>query len=167
MSSNGSKPIVANGNGKLLVLSELVTILLDGTETGGKYTMVESITQPKEGVPLLHTHPQQETFHILEGNYEIYGRDEKGNKYATPAPAGSIVHIPGGAPHGFLNVGDTPGKLLMTIEPAGNMEAFFKEIGIPVEDPTNPPVVDGPPDMEALLKVCAKYDIHFVESPPA
>jgi quercetin dioxygenase-like cupin family protein len=167
MSKNKSKPILANGNGKLLVLSELVTILLDGAETGGKYTMVESITQPKEGVPLLHTHPQQETFHVLEGNYEIYGRDEEGNKYATPAPAGSIVHVPGGAPHGFLNVGDTPGKLLMTIEPAGNMEVFFKEIGIPVEEPANPPVMDGPPDMEALLKVCAKYDIYFVESPPA
>lgn len=168
MSKNGSAPIVVADNGKaLLVLSELMTVRLSGNETADKYAMVESITQPGDGVPLLHTHPQQETFHVLEGSYEIYGRDEAGNKYATPAPAGSVVHVPGGVPHGFLNVGDTPGKVLLTFEPAGNMEVFFKEIGIPVENKANPPMIDGPPDMEALLKVCAKYNIHFVEAPPA
>lgn len=168
MSKNGSKPIVVADNGKaLLVLNELMTVLLSGKETEEKYAMVESITQPGDGVALLHTHPQQETFHVLEGSYEIYGQDEEGNKYATPAPAGSVVHVPGGVPHGFLNVGDTPGKVLLTFEPAGNMEVFFKEIGIPVEDLDNPPAPAGPPDMETLLKVCARYGIHFVEAPPA
>lgn len=167
MSKNGSKPIAADNGKTLLVLHELVSILLTGRETDDKYAVVESITPPGDGVPLLHTHPPQETFYILAGNYEIYGRDEEGNKYATPAPVGSVVHVPGGVPHGFQNVGDTPGKLLLTYEPAGNMEVFFKEIGIPVEDKANPPTLDGPPDMEALLKVCAKYDIHFLETPPA
>jgi len=169
MSNNyANQPIAVSNNGPaLLVLNELMTVLLTGQETGDKYAVVESITQPKDGVPLLHTHPQQETFHVLEGSFEIFGQDEDGHKYATPAPAGSTVHVPGGAPHGYLNVGDTPGKLLMTFEPAGNMELFFKEVGLPVEDKANPPAPDGPPDMEALLKVCAKYNIHFVEAPPA
>ncbi|MCB0196429.1 MAG: hypothetical protein KDJ65_31035, partial [Anaerolineae bacterium] len=89
------------------------------------------------------------------------------HKFATPAPAGSMVHVPGGIPHGFRNIGDTVGKVMMTFEPAGNMELFFEEIGIPVADKAHPPTPDGPPDMEALLKVCAKYNIYFMEAPPA
>lgn len=167
MFNTGSQPIAVAKEGKtLLVMSELMTILLSGEETDGKYAVVESITQPGDGVPMLHTHPQQETFYVLEGSYEIYGRDEEGNKYATLAQAGSIVHVPGGAPHGFRNVGATPGKVLLTFEPAGNMEVFFDEIGIPVEDTDNLPA-PAAPDMEALLKVFAKYNIFVLETPPA
>jgi quercetin dioxygenase-like cupin family protein len=168
MSKNGNAPIVVSGNGStLLVLTELMTVLLSGNETDGKYALVESITQPGDGVKFLHTHPQQETFQVLEGNYEIYGRDAEGNKYATPAPAGSIIHVPGGAPHGFKNVGNTPGKLLLTFEPAGNMEIFFEEIGLPVKDKANPPTPDGPPNMELIIQAGARHGIQFVESPPA
>ena len=162
-----TKPMrVENIGRSFRVLNEGVTILISGEETGGKYAIVESITQPKDGVPLLHTHPHQETFQVLEGNYEFYGRDQNGNKVATPAPKGSIVHIPGGAPHGFFNVGDTPGKVLITVEPAG-MELFFQELGTPIEDPVNLPALDSPPDMEAVLAVSAKHNVHFVEAPPA
>ena len=162
-----SKQIVIIEIGEVLqVLNERMTVLLSGAETEGKYTVVESVTQPNDGVPLLHTHPSQETIHVLEGKYEVYGRDEEGNKYAIPASAGSIVQIPGGTPHGFLNVGDAQGKILLTFEPAG-MDDFFRDLGTPIDDSANPPNPDGPPDMEALLKTCAKYDIHFVEAPPA
>lgn len=167
MFKNGRQPIVVDNRKSLLVLGELMTVLLSGKETGGKYAVVESITQPGGGVPLLHTHPQQETFFVLEGSYEIFGRDEEGNKYATPMPVGSVVHIPGGVPHGFQNVGDTPGKLLLTFEPAGNMEVFFEDIGIQVDDKANPPALDDPPDMEAVLKAFARYNIHILEAPPA
>ena len=164
---NASQPIVADDSKSLLVMGELITVLLGSNETGGKYAVAESITQPGGGVPMLHTHPQQETFLVLEGTYEIYGRDEEGNKYATPAPAGSTIHVPGGAPHGFKNVGDTSGKVMITFEPAGNMEVFFEEIGIPVEDKTNPPAPSAPPDMEALLKIFARHAIYMLEAPPA
>ena len=168
MANNRSQPIAVSDNGRtVLVLNELITILLTGDETGGEYAVVESITQPGDGVPLLHTHPQQETFLILEGTYEIYGQDEDGNKFATPASAGTIVHVPGGAPHGFMNVGDAPGRLLLTIEPAGNMEVLFEEIGIPVEDKANPPTPENPPDMDVLFQAFAQHNVHFVEGPEA
>jgi quercetin dioxygenase-like cupin family protein len=161
-----STPIVLSGKGdSLQVMNEVVTVLVSGEETDGKYAVLESITQPNDGVPLLHTHPHQETFHVVEGSYEIFGRDEAGNKVATPAPAGTIVHVPSGAPHGFLNVGDTPGKLLLTVEPA-SMEDFFRDLGTPIGDPADLPKRNGPPDMEAVLKTCAKHGVHFVEAPP-
>ena len=167
MSKNEGQPIIANDQKVFLVLGELMTVLLGTKETNGKYAMVESITQPGGGVPLLHTHPQQETFFVLEGRYEIFGRDEEGNKCGTLAGPGSVIHVPGGVPHGFQNVGKTPGKVMLTFEPAGNMEVFFEEIGIAVEDKTNPPSPSGPPELEALLDSFARHNIYMLETPPA
>ena len=168
MSKNGSNAIVVTDDRTpRLAGDDSVTVLLSSEDTAGRYAMVEITTEPGGGVTMLHTHPPQETFHILEGRYEIYGRDEAGNKYTIPALTGSTVHIPGGTPHAYQNVGDTPGKLLLIFEPAGIMEVFFEEISIPVENNANPPTPTGAPDMEALLKVAAKYHIHFVEAPQA
>lgn len=48
----------------------------------------------------------------IEGEYEVYGQDEDGEKYAIEATPGTTVHVPGNVPHGFKNVGNTTGKLL-------------------------------------------------------
>jgi len=151
----------------LLVVGDLMTILLTRAETDDQYILVEIVSPPGGGMPMLHTHPAQERFHMLEGSFEIYGQDAEGNKVTVPATAGSTLHAPSNAPHAFTNVGDRPGKIIMTLDAVGKMDDFFTEIGIPVEDPANPPAPDGPPDMEALLAVCARYNIHFLEAPPA
>jgi quercetin dioxygenase-like cupin family protein len=165
MSTNGSKSIVApRGKKTLVVLGEPVTTILSGEDTDGQYAMVESTTPPGGGVPLLHTHPVQETFWIMEGEYEIYGRDAAGNKYATPARSGEAVHVPSNIPHGFRNVGQTPGKLLFIFEPAGTMEVFFEEVGLPVTDNKTP---TGAPDQEKLMQALQKHNIVFLETPPA
>ncbi|MDX1520513.1 MAG: cupin domain-containing protein [Anaerolineae bacterium] len=164
MSTNGSKAIVAPKNKKtLVVLGEPVTTILSGEDTDGQYALVESITPPGGGVPFLHTHPVQETFWIIEGEYEIYGLDAAGNKYATPARVGDAVHVPHNSPHGFRNVGQTPGKLLFIFEPAGNMEVFFEEVGLPIADQT----LEEPPNPEKLTQALQKYNIVFLETPPA
>lgn len=150
-----------------LVVGDLMTILLTRADTDDQYILVEIVSPPGGGMPMLHVHPAQESFYIVEGNFEFYRQDADGNKVTIPAAAGSTLHAPGNAPHAFSNVGDTPGKIIMTLDAVGKMDDFFAEIGIPVEDPANPPVPDGPPDMEALLEVCARYNIHFLEAPPA
>lgn len=149
-----------------LVVGDLMRILVDRGQTNGRYISVEATTSPGAGMPILHTHPAHETFHILEGDYEIYRRDAEGNKYAILASAGDVVHIPGNEPHGFTVVGDTAGKVLMMIDGEGRMDDFFGEIGIPVADENNLPVLNGPPDMEALVAICTRYGINFVEAPP-
>lgn len=163
MSTNGTKAIVAAKAKKtVMVLGEPVSPILSGEDTEGRYAIVESITPPGGGVPLLHTHPVQETFWIMEGEYEIYGRDAAGNKYATPARPGQAIHVPNGSPHGFRNVGQTPGKVLFIFEPAGTMEVFFEEIGLPLTDQTPA----APPDPEKLFQALQKYHIEFLEMPP-
>jgi quercetin dioxygenase-like cupin family protein len=163
MSTQGSKSIVGPKDNKtVVVLGEPVTTLLAGEDTAGRYAIVESITPPGGGVPLLHTHPVQETFWVIDGEYEIYGRDAAGNKYATPARAGEVVHVPHNSPHGFRNVGQTSGKILFIFEPAGTMEVFFEEVGLPVADKAPAE----PPDQAKLMQALQKHNIVFLETPP-
>ncbi len=150
----------------LLVGNDLMTILVSRADTHNQYIVIELVTPPGGGMSLLHTHPAQETFYIVEGSYELYWRDKAGNKVVISAPAGTTVQVPSNTPHGLANVGDKPGKALLIFDAAGKIDDFFAEIGLPVENPANPPRPDGPPDMEALLKVCARYDMHFLEMPP-
>lgn len=150
-----------------LVVGDLLRILVDRKQTGGRYITAEATTSPGGGMPILHTHATYETFHILEGDYEFYRRDAAGNKYAIPASAGDVIHIPGNEPHGFTVVGNTAGKALMIMDGSGRMDEFFCEIGIPVDDENNLPVVEGPPDMEVLVGICTRYGMTFVEPPPA
>ncbi len=153
---------VGSGQGrKVSVLGELVTFKLGGEGTAGAMAMVEQVTPPGGGVSFLHTHPPTEVFYVLDGEYEYYGQNEDG-KYTIRCSAGDLIHIPGGAPHGFKNVGDHPGHLLVTFEPAGTMELFFGEIGIPVTDPTNLPPVT-PPDPAVLGALFQKYNIQALE----
>jgi len=167
MSNEISKSIIAGTSKALMVLGDMVTILLTGEETGGKYSVVEITTPPGGGVSLLHTHPASETFYTLAGEFEIYGQDPAGNKYAIPAPSDKTIHVPGDTPHGFSNVGQSMGTIMAIYEPAGNMEVFHQEVGIPVEDKANPNFPNEPPDLDRLMPIFEKYGIVLIEQPPA
>jgi hypothetical protein len=73
----------------LFVLGDVVTFKLSAAETNSAYSLIEIISVPGGGPAFLHTHGPQETFWILEGDYEIYGQDENAKKYAIPASAGA------------------------------------------------------------------------------
>lgn len=146
------------------LLGETVTTLLSREQTDDQLTVMEVRTPPGGGVPFLHTHPGAETFVVLDGTYEIYGQTD-GEKRAIAAPAGRAVFIPAEAPHGYANVGDTPGRMLMLLHAGSRMEDFFRAIGTRINDPSRPPEMEGPPDMERLAAVMAEYDMRFIEQP--
>ena len=149
-----------------LVVGDLVKVLVTRKDTHDAYVAFETITNPGGGMPILHTHPAQETFFVLEGKHEIYRQDEDGSKLEIQAGPGSVVHVPGNAPHGYTNVDDKQGRVIMILDGVGKMDDFFAEIGIPVEDLNNPPTAEGPPDMAWLIGVCTRYGMTFVEAPP-
>ncbi|MDX1435475.1 MAG: cupin domain-containing protein [Anaerolineales bacterium] len=167
MSESMSKQILSTPRDPRIVLGDLVTILLTGKETGGEYSVVEISSVPGGGPSFLHTHPAAETFYIISGKFEIYGQSPTGEKYAIPASAGKTVHVPGDTPHGFANVGTELATLLAIYEPAGNMELFHAEVGMPVEDPENVNFPDEPPDLNKLMPVFEKYGIVLIERPGA
>jgi hypothetical protein len=47
--------------------------------------------------------------------------------------------------------------MLVIDSPAG-FEGFLETIGVPSNDLANPPVIDAPPDLEALAALAAKFD---------
>jgi quercetin dioxygenase-like cupin family protein len=137
---------VGSGRGRALdVLSEAVEVKLGGADTGGAYALFEIYCPPGGGFAPLHTHPPQETFYVLEGEFEFYGTGPDG-PCATAAAAGSAVHVPAGAPHGYKNVGGAPGRLLAIFEPPGRMQELFEAL-------------DRAPAPEQLGEILAEHDI--------
>lgn len=155
-----------NGGDAMFVLGDVVTFKITAAESDNAYFLTEIISVPGGGPAFLHTHVPQETFWILEGEYEVYGQDEDGEKYAIEAPVGATVHVPGNVPHGFRNVGDTMGKLLALYAPVVHQPEFFKEIGVPMESSLDPMPVDEMPDNQRILEVLAKHEMRLLEDLP-
>jgi len=97
-------------------------------DTDGDLYVYES-TRQKNGGPALHFHYEQDEFwYVLKGEFMIKVGDE-----IYHAKEGDSVFGPRMVPHAFEKVGDGEAKLLMTFQPAGKMEDFFKAISKGVE----------------------------------
>jgi mannose-6-phosphate isomerase-like protein (cupin superfamily) len=115
----------------LAVVGDTYTIMVDGTQTGGRYTLIDMLIPPGGGPPP-HRHNFEEMFSILEGELTLTFRGE-----TTTARAGTTVNIPANAPHQFQNLSGSPVRLLCLCAPAGQ-EELFREVGIPVATRTTP-----------------------------
>lgn len=133
-------------------LGTLVRMKLDGKQTGGRFAMWEGIL-PRGAAPPLHSHPQDETFYLLEGRLTVWvaepevareGGDppEWVSTHARACEVGSAVFAPGGTPHTFRVESDTA-KILFLSTPAG-IEDFVRGLGEPAKWPWLQPPPDGP-----------------------
>lgn len=139
------------GGGKAInVIGNALTIRLHGHDTGGTLSVVESVDQPNEGPPPHIHHREDETFHVLEGEYEF----TCGGKTFTVLE-GATVFAPRGIPHRYRCVGRTPGRLLVTLTPAG-FERFFEEVGAlsPQEQ-----------QIPRVIEIGQKYGLEFLPPP--
>lgn len=127
---------------------DVVTIKATGEQTGGAYTMIETVTPPDAGPPRHVHHREEETFYILEGSFVFHLGDRR-----IMAGQGSVLVAPKGVPHRFANVGSTPGRLLIIVRPAG-FEHFIREFA------TLPP--DQPPDLAKMKAIGDKYGLEFL-----
>src|SRR3954453_4112315 len=120
----------------LAVVGDTYTFLVTGTDTAGRYALIDMLTPPGGGPPP-HRHDFEEMFHVLEGTVEVMFRGVK-----SLARVGETISIPANAPHAFKNVSSSPARLLCTVSPAGEDE-FFLEIGDRVPTRTGPlPTLD-------------------------
>jgi quercetin dioxygenase-like cupin family protein len=108
------------------------TILLKGSDTAGRYTLIDMHVPPGGGPPP-HRHDFEEMFTVLDGEIEVTFRGE-----TTTASAGTTVNVPANAPHSFGNHAHGPARLLCVCTPSGQ-EEFFMEVGDPVAGRTSPP----------------------------
>lgn len=108
---------------KLNVLGIPMLIRVHGHDTGGVVSVVESHDVPGGGPPPHVHHREDETFQILEGEYQW----TVGGKTFI-AQEGTTIFAPRGIPHTYRYVGKEPGRLMCVITPSG-IEGFFEEIG--------------------------------------
>ncbi|RZB16022.1 cupin domain-containing protein [Streptomyces sp. F001] len=120
--------------------------LLRGEDTGGLYSFFE-VTTPPGGGPPLHIHEDvDESFYVIDGEYEIELDGEK-----HKAPAGSLVYGPRGVGHAFVNTWHRPSKMLCIATPGG-VENWFEELGRLIDG-------QGPPDWEKMQALATKHHI--------
>src|SRR5271168_2041499 len=79
------------------VVGDTYSILVSGTDTAGRYCLIDMIV-PDGGGPPPHRHDFEEMFTLLEGELEFSFRGE-----TQTVRAGSTVNIPANAPHVFKN----------------------------------------------------------------
>ena len=136
-----------------LFLGAVITVVTDGTATGGAVTVTE-IDAPPNYENNLHTHPPGELFYVLSGEMTLYVDEQP--YHLTPGTTG---FVPAGRPHGFRVVGDGPLHVLAIFAPAG-MADFFREVGTRVET-RDIPDYHGPTedDLERMEAASPKYDV--------
>jgi quercetin dioxygenase-like cupin family protein len=88
-----------------------------------------------KGGPARHLHyDQEEWFSVLEGEFQFEVGAQR-----LHLQAGDSLLAPRQVPHVWAFVGEARGQILIAFLPAGNMEAFFREVtkadAMPPQDP--------------------------------
>lgn len=100
-----------------------VRVLIDGSESGGGFSLVEHPMSARAlGAPM-HRHAREDEYsYVLQGRVGALLGDQ-----VVEAGPGSLIFKPRDQWHTFWNAGDTPARLLEIISPAG-FERYFAEI---------------------------------------
>lgn len=115
------------------VAGDRVAILLEGKDTNGQYTVMESTLPPNAGPPP-HVHTREdETFTVLTGEVTVHLGDK-----TILLKSGESLFAPRNIPHYFKNTGTREAVLLETAIPAG-LEVFFAAAGKPLATRQSPP----------------------------
>lgn len=132
----------------LWFLGTLVRPQITGEQTGGRFALWEGVL-PHGAAPPLHSHPQDETFYVLEGEVTVWVVEPRLvdssdwlETHASPCAAGDVMLAPAGMPHTFRVESDAA-RMLFLSTPAG-IEDFVHALAEPAQWPWLPPPPDGP-----------------------
>src|SRR5690349_20388987 len=122
-----------------------------GDDTGGAldYFIVE--VAPRGGPPLHVHHKQEETIHVIKGQYKIRIGDD-----IFRCDEGGFAYLPSRVPHAFVNLTDEPGEIVVVYAPGGGHK-FYEELG--------PISRGGNPDRHAIAAVFEKYGMTLLGPP--
>jgi quercetin dioxygenase-like cupin family protein len=122
-----------------------------GEETGGAFDYFIVEVAPHGGPPLHVHHRQEETIHVLKGQYKIRIGDE-----VFRCNEGGFAYLPSGLPHAFLNLTDQAGEVIVVYTPGGGHK-FYEELG--------PMSRNGSPDPKQIAALFEKYDMTLLGPP--
>src|SRR5215469_14484315 len=109
----------------------LLTNLTETPDTNGAFALFEAILVPgTEPPPHVHSR-EDELFHVLEGEFDVYVGEEVFN-----GKTGECIFLPRFTPHAFI-IRSPRLRLLILFTPAGVEEAF-RSMSFPAQE-LNPP----------------------------
>ncbi|HET6568714.1 MAG TPA: cupin domain-containing protein [Rhodothermales bacterium] len=141
------------------IVGDSVTFKGEPEQTGDALLLFEHMLPATLGVPP-HRERNHEAFYVLEGTLEVV---VQGESYRLGP--GDYLGIPPGVEHLLHNPGPGPVRVLTLVSPGSQHARFFSTIGRSIDDPSNPPPLEGPPDIERLLTVGRECGIEFLPPP--
>ncbi|HEX3057665.1 MAG TPA: cupin domain-containing protein [Gaiellaceae bacterium] len=100
-----------------------VRFVIDGSEAGERFSLVEHPMSERALAAPLHRHAREDEYsYVLQGRMGALLGDD-----VVEAGPGDLVHKPRNQWHTFWNAGDEPCRILEIISPAG-FEQFFREL---------------------------------------
>jgi len=100
-----------------------VRFVIDGSEAGERFSLVEHPMSARALAAPLHLHTREDEYsYVLQGRMGALLGDD-----VVEAGPGDLVHKPRNQWHTFWNAGDEPCRILEIISPAG-FEQFFREL---------------------------------------
>ena len=148
----------ASGEGeRLWFLGTLATIRLPAEASGGRLALIEHLL-PHLASPPLHTHPEDETYFVLEGRLTLLAGDERFE--LGPGDAGTA---PAGVPHTF-RVDSEVARVLLLSTPAG-LERMMRDASVPAAAPTLPPADAPRPSPDELAAIFERHQT-VIHGPP-
>jgi quercetin dioxygenase-like cupin family protein len=150
--TQAAEPQIVSGGEALWFLGTLARMKLEGRHTGGRFALWEGVF-PRGAAPPLHTHPQDETFYVLEGELTAWiVEPELAQENSDPSVwaksrarrcgIGAVLFAPARTPHTFRVESDTA-RMLFVSTPAG-IEDFVRGLAEPAQWPWLQPPPDGP-----------------------
>ncbi|MDB5239793.1 MAG: cupin [Spirosoma sp.] len=144
----------ARNSEKIVVAGAPIDFKLLSKDTEGDQAIFISSNNRKGGGPPLHVHQKfDEFFCVLEGEFVFQVGNEK-----TMLKPGDTMFVPRNVNHGFDCISNKPGKLLVTIQPASNMEEFFRQIAGAFSS-------TGVPNLAAMHKIYQAHDSAIIGPP--
>jgi quercetin dioxygenase-like cupin family protein len=147
---------------QFVVFGHLFNFLATSEDSNGQYFIYEDHVPPGGGPPP-HTHPDEELFYIIEGEFEFVLND-----LAKPfgVVSGQLVRVPSMAVHAFKNTGTHMGRMLTMLLP-GDLEQYFRETGSPVAGNDMIPNLSVAPDfskmdMSKAFALAEKHQVSFI-----
>jgi len=130
---------------QLWFLGTLATIRVAGEASGGRFALIEFLL-PRHASPPLHTHPQDESYVVLEGLLTIRAAEQR-----VQVGTGGAAVVPMGVAHTFRVDSETAHVLVLST-PAG-LERLVRDAAVPATRPTLPPRETPRPSPEELTEI--------------